>query len=411
MKRKRVVVLGATGSIGESAAKVARDIPERVEIVGIAANSKARELAAQANELRPGAVCIVDETKLDELRTNLNYKPEIFWGEAGLREIASRVASDMVLIAIVGTGGLRPALSAIEAGKDLAVASKEILVMAGEIVMREAREKGVHVLPVDSEHNAIFQCLEGRVMQQSQRPTLNAQRPAPNADSSAFDVSDVRRIILTASGGPFRETPADEFSNITVEQALKHPTWNMGPKITIDSATLFNKGLEMIEAHWLFGVKMAQVEVVIHPQSIVHSMVEFADGSVLAQLSYSNMCFPIQYAITWPDRVPNSLPPLDFGKLAELKFAQPRYGDFPALNLARRAGATGGTLPAVLNAANEVAVSSFLEKRMRFPQIWQTVEQVMNAHESIAHPGLDEILQADQWARAEAGRHVKLLKG
>jgi 1-deoxy-D-xylulose-5-phosphate reductoisomerase len=411
MKRKRVVVLGATGSIGESAAKVARDIPERVEIVGIAANSKARELAAQANELRPGAVCIVDETKLDELRTNLNYKPEIFWGEAGLREIASRVASDMVLIAIVGTGGLRPALSAIEAGKDLAVASKEILVMAGEIVMRESREKGVHVLPVDSEHNAIFQCLEGRVMQQSQRPTLNAQRPAPNADSSAFDVSDVRRIILTASGGPFRETPADEFSNIAVEQALKHPTWNMGPKITIDSATLFNKGLEMIEAHWLFGVEMAQVEVVIHPQSIVHSMVEFADGSVLAQLSYSNMCFPIQYAITWPDRVPNSLPPLDFGKLAELKFAQPRYRDFPALNLARRAGETGGTLPAVLNAANEVAVSSFLEKRMSFPQIWQTVEQVMNVHESIAHPGLDEILQADQWARAEAGRHVKLLKG
>jgi len=404
MKRKRLVVLGATGSIGESAAKVARDIPERVEIVGIAANSKARELAAQANELRPGAVCIVDETKLDELRTNLNYKPEIFWGEVGLREIASKVASDMVLIAIVGTGGLRPALAAIEAGKDLAVASKEILVMAGEIVMRESREKGVHVLPVDSEHNAIFQCLEGRVMQQSQRPTSNA-------DSSVFDVSDVRRIILTASGGPFRETPADEFSNITVEQALKHPTWNMGPKITIDSATLFNKGLEMIEAHWLFGVKMAQVEVVIHPQSIVHSMVEFADGSVLAQLSYSNMCFPIQYAITWPDRVPNSLPPLDFGKLAELKFAQPRYGDFPALNLARRAGETSGTLPAVLNAANEVAVSYFLEKRMRFPQIWQTVEQVMNAHESIAHPGLDEILQADQWARAEAGRHVKSLQG
>ena len=411
MKRKRVVVLGATGSVGESAAKVARDIPERVEIVGIAANSKARELAAQANELRPGAVCIVDETKLDELRTNLNYKPEIFWGEAGLREIASKVASDMVLIAIVGTGGLRPALAAIEAGKDLAVASKEILVMAGEIVMRESREKGVHVLPVDSEHNAIFQCLEGRVMQQSQRTTPNAQRPTPNADSSVFDVSDVRRIILTASGGPFRETPADEFSNITVEQALMHPTWNMGPKITIDSATLFNKGLEMIEAHWLFGVKMAQVEVVIHPQSIVHSMVEFADGSVLAQLSYSSMCFPIQYAITWPDRVPNSLPPLDFGKLAELKFAQPRYGDFPALNLARRAGETSGTLPAVLNAANEVAVSYFLEKRMRFPQIWQTVEQVMNAHESIAHPGLDEILQADQWARAEAGRHVKSLQG
>lgn len=408
MKRKRVVVLGATGSIGKSAAKVARDIPERVEIVGIAANSKARELAAQANELRPGAVCIVDEAKLDELRTNLNYKPQIFWGEAGLRELASKVASDMVLIAIVGTGGLRPALAAIEAGKDLAVASKEILVMAGEIVMREAREKGVHVLPVDSEHNAIFQCLEGSIVAAvADRGTSNAQGDPAVSDRG---YNNIRRIILTASGGPFRETPAEQFSDITVEQALKHPTWNMGRKITIDSATLFNKGLEMIEAHWLFGVRMAQVEVVIHPQSIVHSMVEFADGSVLAQLSYSDMCFPIQYAITWPDRVPNSLPPLDFGKLADLKFAQPRYGDFPALNLARRAGETGGTLPAVLNAANEVAVSFFLEKRMRFPQIWQTVERVMNAHESIAQPGLDEILQADQWARAEAVRHVKSLK-
>src|SRR6185312_4897874 len=325
MKRKRVVVLGATGSIGESAAKVARDIPERVEIVGIAANSKARELAEQANELRPGAVCIVDEAKLDELRTNLNYKPQIFCGEAGLRELASKVASDMVLIAIVGTGGLRPALAAIEAGKDLAVASKEILVMAGQIVMREARAKGVHVLPVDSEHNAIFQCLEGK-------------QPA-----------DLRRILLTASGGPFRETPRNEFDSITVEAALKHPTWNMGPKITIDSATLFNKGLEMIEAHWLFDVEMKRVEVVVHPQSIVHSMVEFADGSTLAQLSYSNMCFPIQYAVTWPDRVPNTLPPLDFSKLSRLEFFTPRYDDFPALNLARRAGETGGTLPAVMN--------------------------------------------------------------
>src|SRR6476620_3398298 len=398
MTRKRVVVLGATGSSGESAAKVARDIPERVEIVGIAANSKARELAAQANELRPAAVCIVDETKLSELRANLKYEPEIFAGETGLREIASTVASDMVLVAIVGTGGLRPALAAIEAGKDLAVASKEILVMAGEIVMRKAREKGVQVLPVDSEHNAIFQCLQsGRGLS------------APN--SPTFQSTDIRRIILTASGGPFRETRAEKFSAITGEQALKHPTWNMGQKITIDSATLFNKGLEMIEAHWLFGVGMAQVEVVIHPQSIVHSMVEFADGSVLAQLSHSNMCFPIQYAITWPDRVPNSLPPLDFGKLAELKFARPRYDDFPALGLARRAGETGGTLPAVLNAANEIAVSAFLEKHMSFPRIWQTVEQVMNAHESVAHPDLDEILRADQWARAEAGRRVEACKG
>src|SRR5213082_292278 len=401
-ERKRVVILGATGSIGESALKVARDIPERMEIVGLAANSNAERLAAAANETRAQSVCLVDETKIDALQRVLTYKPRIFAGEKGLREIARLTNAEMVLVAIVGTGGLRPALAAIKAGKDLAVASKEILVMAGEIVMREAREKGVHVLPVDSEHNAIFQCLQsGRGLS---APNGRGAEAAPT-----FQSAGVRRIILTASGGPFRETPAEKFSQITVEQALKHPTWNMGQKITIDSATLFNKGLEMIEAHWLFGVGMAQVEVVIHPQSIVHSMVEFADGSVLAQLSHSNMCFPIQYAVTWPDRVPNSLPPLDFGKLAELQFAPPRYDDFPALGLARRAGETGGTLPAVLNAANEIAVSAFLEKRMSFPQIWQTVERVMDAHRSVAQPDLDEILRADQWARAEAGRHAKTL--
>src|SRR6266853_2521428 len=402
MKRKRVVVLGATGSIGDSTLKVAHDIPERMEIVGLAANSNAEKLVAAANKTRPEAICLVDETKIDILQRDLDYKPRIFTGEVGLRELACLTNADMVLVAIVGTGGLRPALAAIEAGKDLAVASKEILVMAGEVVMREAREKGVHVLPVDSEHNAIFQCLQsGR--------GLSAPNSRGAENAPIFQSTDIRRIILTASGGPFRETPAEKFSAITVEEALKHPTWNMGQKITIDSATLFNKGLEMIEAHWLFGVEMVQVEVVIHPQSIVHSMVEFADGSVLAQLSHSNMCFPIQYAITWPDRVPNSLPPLDFGKLAELKFARPRYDDFPALGLARRAGETGGTLPAVLNAANEIAVSAFLEKRMSFPQIWQTVEQVMDAHESVAQPDLDEILRADHWARAEAGRHAKTL--
>ena len=396
MKRKRVVVLGATGSIGESAAKVARDIPERMEIVGLAANCNARKLAAQANELRPGAVCIVDEGKVDELRENLDYKPQIFSGEKGLCEIASAVEAEMVLIAIVGTAGLRPALAAIDAGRDLAVASKEILVMAGEIVMREAAGKNIHVLPVDSEHNAIFQCLD-----------RGAGILPVNGESQAGSLCyEIRRIILTASGGPFRQTPAKDFAAISVEQALKHPTWNMGPKITIDSATLFNKGLEMIEAHWLFGVGMDRIEVVIHPQSIVHSMVEFTDGSVLAQLSHSNMCFPIQYAVTWPERVPNSLPPLDFSKLERLEFAGPRYDDFPALNLARRAGETGGTLPAVLNAANEVAVSAFLEKRMSFPRIWQTVAQVMDLHGSVAHPDLDAILAADQWAREEARRVI-----
>ncbi len=386
MKRKRVVVLGATGSIGESSLKVARDIPERMEIVGLAANSNAEKLATAANKVRPESVCLVDKTKIDILSKALAYQPRIFAGEEGLREIAALTNADMVLVAIVGTGGLRPALAAIEAGKDLAVASKEILVMAGEIVMREAHENSVHVLPVDSEHNAIFQCLDGRS-------------------------SEIRRIILTASGGPFRERPANEFVDLTPEQALKHPTWNMGPKITIDSATLFNKGLEMIEAHWLFGVEMKRVEVVIYPQSIVHSMVEFADGSTLAQLSYSDMCFPIQYAVTWPDRVPNTLPPLNFGKLSKLEFFAPRYDDFPALNLARYAGETGGTLPAVMNAANEIAVAAFLDRRVRFPHIWQVVQEVMNRHTSVAHPDLDEILRADQWARAEAAKTLKTLKG
>jgi 1-deoxy-D-xylulose-5-phosphate reductoisomerase len=377
-ERKRVVILGATGSIGESALKVARDIPDRMEIVGLAANSNAEKLAAAANETRAQYVCLADETKIDILTRELEYRPRILGGQEGLREIARLTAAEMVLVAIVGTGGLRPALAAIEAGKDLAVASKEILVMAGEIVMREARDNNVNVLPVDSEHNAIFQCLEGKRS------------------------SDIRRIILTASGGPFRETPRKDFNSISPEQALKHPTWNMGPKITIDSATLFNKGLEMIEAHWLFEVEMQRVEVVIHPQSIVHSMVEFADGSTLAQLSYSNMCFPIQYAVTWPDRVPNTLPPLDFSKLSRLEFFTPRYDDFPALNLARRAGKTGGTLPAVMNAANEVAVAGFLDCQVGFPDIWQIVQEVMNRHTSVAHPDLDAILQADQWARKEA---------
>ena len=410
MRRKRVVVLGATGSIGESALKVARDIPERMEIVGLAANTNARKLAAQANVVRPEAVCLVDESKLGELRAALEYEPRIFSGESGLVEIACLDEAEMVLVAVVGTGGLRPALAAIEAGKDLAVASKEILVMAGEIVMGAATEKAVQVLPVDSEHNAIFQCLDGRVQGSGSRLQEGSDSRQPLSEPRNLKPetrADIRRLILTASGGPFRETPAKEFEAITVEQALRHPTWNMGPKITIDSATLFNKGLEMIEAHWLFGVEMERVEVVIHPQSIVHSMVEFSDGSVLAQMSHSDMCFPIQYAVTWPERVPNSLPPLDFGKLRKLEFAAPRYEDFPALNLARRAGETGGTLPAVLNASNEIAVSAFLAGKISFPRIWQTVEEVMNRHTFVAKPTLDAILRADQWARTEASAAIR----
>jgi 1-deoxy-D-xylulose-5-phosphate reductoisomerase len=250
--------------------------------------------------------------------------------------------------------------------------------MAGELVMAAAERKGVRVLPVDSEHNAIFQCLEGR------------------------DPSTVRRLILTASGGPFRKLETVKLAGVTVAQALKHPTWDMGQKITIDSATLFNKGLEMIEARWLFGVPMEQVDVIVHPQSIVHSMVEFVDASVLAQLSHSDMCFPIQYAFTYPDRVANSLEPLDFAQLAQLDFEAPRLEDFPALDLARRAGETGGSLPAVLNAANEIAVAAFIGGKSTFPGIWETVAATMEAHQVIPNPTLDQLIEADSWARSTA---------
>jgi len=367
MKRKRVVILGATGSIGASARKVARDIPDRMEIVGMSAHANEAALREAALEFPDARLAISTGEG----------------GEERLIELATLPEADMVLIAIIGTGGLRPALAAIEAGKDIAVASKEILVMAGEAVMTAARRKGVQVLPVDSEHNAIFQCLAADGVCRSEQ---------------------VRRLILTASGGPFRTLPAEDLAHVTVEQALKHPTWAMGRKITIDSATLFNKGLEMIEARWLFDVEMARVEVIVHPQSIVHSMVEYIDGSVLAQLSTTDMCFPIQYAVTWPDRVPNTLQPLDFAKLAKLDFEEPRIADFPALELARWAGEEGGTLPAVLNAANEIAVAAFLDHRCSFPAIWRTVAETMENHTPVAAPDLGAILEADSWARHRAAQ-------
>jgi 1-deoxy-D-xylulose-5-phosphate reductoisomerase len=372
LKKKRLVVLGATGSIGQSARKVARDLPERLEIIGLSGHRNLQVLAETAAEFPNAKICITGGGKFESEK----QKAEILRGEAGLIELATLPEADMVLIAIVGTGGLKPALAAIEAGKDIAVASKEILVMAGEAVMTAARRKGVNVLPVDSEHNAIFQCLEGR----------------PNS-------AEIKRLVLTASGGPFRTWPREQLAGVTPEQALKHPTWNMGAKITIDSATLFNKGLEMIEARWLFDVEMERVDVIVHPQSIIHSMVEFIDGSVLAQLSTTDMCFPIQYAVTWPERVPNTLPPLDFARLAKLEFETPRTDDFPAINLAREAGTRGGTLPAVLNAANEIAVAAFLRHEIRFPQIWEIVARTMHAHALTEHPTLDQILAADQWAR------------
>jgi 1-deoxy-D-xylulose-5-phosphate reductoisomerase len=355
--------------------KVAATMPGRMEIVGMAAYRSAQKLAEAANAFRPEALCLVDSASLDELRSALAYRPKIFTGEQGLIELSTLARADMVLVAIVGTAGLRPALAAIDCGKDLAIASKEILVMAGQIVMEHARDKNVSILPVDSEHNAIFQCLEAK------------------------RTEEIQNLILTASGGPFRQLPAERLANVSKSDALRHPTWKMGEKITIDSATLFNKGLEMIEARWLFNVPMSRVQVVIHPQSIVHSMVEFVDGSILAQLSHSDMCFPIQYAVTWPDRVPTSLKPLRLAEIGKLEFEEPRYDAFPALNLARQAGEEGGVLPAVLNAANEEAVQAFLEDRISFTEIWRLVQNAMGFHSHLASPTLDDILRADKEAR------------
>ena len=374
---KRVLILGSTGSIGTSALIVARQIPDRMKIVGLAAGTRVDDLEDQAKEFGVNHLCLADDSRYKELQ-----KPgrHIYSGANGLVEIVEATKPDLVLVAIVGVEGLPPTLAAIELGCDVAVASKEILVMAGEVVMNSARKKGVNILPVDSEHNAIFQCLEGH----------------------KGGVDEVRRLIVTASGGPFRTLPAEELSEVKLEDALKHPTWEMGQKITIDSATLFNKGLEMIEARWLFDIPMSKVEVVVHPQSIVHSMVEFIDGSVLAQLSTTDMCFPIQYAVVWPERLRNKLKPLDFPTLAKLEFEAPRVNDFPALNLAREAGERGGTLPAVLNAANEVANEAFRQGSLTFPGIWHVVEETMNQVKHIGSQELGVVVNADIEARKVA---------
>lgn len=374
---KKVVLLGSTGSIGCSTLKVAQDLPEEIDIIALAANDNVAKLAEQARDTGVKHVAIYDATRREELRRLLPDDVTVHCGAEGLREIATLAEADIVLVAIVGTAGLHPALAAIRAGKDLAIASKEILVMAGEIITREAAISGVKLLPVDSEHNAIYQCLDGR----------------------AGGEADVSRLILTASGGPFRDTPAEELNKVTLAQALKHPTWKMGRKITIDSASMFNKGLEMIEARWLFGIGMDRIDVVVHPQSIIHSMVEFIDGSVLAQLSNTDMCFPIQYALTWPARIKAGLRPLDFPALGKLEFFAPRETDFPALRLARQAGVTGGTLPAVFNAANEVAVDAFIAGDLSFPGIWQRVEATMAAHQTRPANELDAVIEADSWAR------------
>jgi len=383
-RRKKVVVLGSTGSIGCSALRVARDLPDEIEIVGLAAGTRHRDLAAQARETGARHVAVFDASKADALRADLPAGVHVYSGAEGLVALAAETDADIVLVVIVGTAGLAPALAAIEAGRDLAIASKEILVMAGEVVTAAAARRGVRLLPVDSEHNAIHQCLAGR-------------------DGGAGEVA---KLILTASGGPFRTTDAAALEDVTPAQALKHPTWEMGPKITIDSATLFNKGLEMIEARWLFGIGMDRIDVVVHPQSVIHSMVEFVDGSVIAQMSRTDMAFPIQYALTWPRRVRGGMEPLDFAALGALTFEAPRHEVFPALGLARHAGTAGGTLPAVFNAANEVAVDAFRAGKIPFPGIWRTVEAVMERHAVVRAPTLDEILAADAEARRMAGEWI-----
>src|SRR5271169_4484331 len=354
---KRVVLLGSTGSIGTSTLKVAEDLPDQIRLIGLAAGHNSELLLKQTLRHRPEAISICDPSNARELENTLGVSTRVYSGEEGLLKLATLPAADIVLIAIVGTAGLQPALAAIRAGKDIAIASKEILVMAGEIVMREAQKHGVRVLAVDSEHSAIFQCLDGK--------------PA----------ASVRRLWLTASGGPFRSMPKEEFAAITVERALKHPSWVMGKKITIDSATLFNKGLEMIEARWLFDIEMPRVAVVVHPQSIVHSMVEFVDGSMLAQLSTPDMCLPIQYALTYPDRAPSDRVQTNLAKLGQLTFEEPDTERFPAIELSRLAGETSGTLPAVLNAANEIAVGAFVNRKISFPQITEIVRRTMHAHQ------------------------------
>ena len=371
--KRRVVILGATGSIGESAMRVARALPDRIEIVGLAGRNNIGRLLELGREFPEAVLCAGDESAAERLSRTLG-RP-VLHGEEGLLTLAALPEADLVLVAIVGTSGLKPALRALETDKDLAVASKEILVMAGELVMATAQKMGGRVLPVDSEHNAIFQCLEGQ------------------------DPSTVKRLMLTCSGGPFRKAASADLASVTPEQALRHPTWSMGRKITIDSATLFNKGLEMIEAKWLFGMPMDRVDVIVHPQSIVHSLVEFLDGSILAQLGSTDMALPIQYALTYPERFNGPCAPLDLTALGKLEFEAPRTDLFPALDLARRAGTTGGTLPAVLNAANEAAVDAFLAGRLSFPGIWENVARAMDTVPFVEHPTLDQLIEADQAAR------------
>ena len=373
---KTIAILGSTGSIGRSTLRIATEHSGRFSVGALAAGRNWRLLAEQIREFRPHLAAVLDDEVARDLKVALGRgtPTDIVTGERGYGQVAELSDCQIVVSAMVGAAGLRPTIAAIAAGKTLALANKESLVIGGALVTRLAREKGVRILPVDSEHSAIFQCLEAHAV-------------------------GVRRILLTASGGPFRSRPAGELARVTPEEALRHPNWTMGAKISVDSATMMNKGLEMIEARWLFDIEMARVQVVIHPQSVVHSLVEFVDGSLLAQLCEPNMRLPIQYALTYPERLPNTLPSADFVKMARMDFEMPDHDRFPALRLAREAGERGGTAPAVFNAANEVAVDRFVKGEIRFPDIWGIVESALARHRLVEHASLEEILAADRWAR------------
>ena len=374
---KRISILGSTGSVGRQVLEVIADFPERFQVVGLSAGENRDLLGEQILRFRPEIVSLSQKEYAEELKREIKGV-EVVWGEAGAEAVASYSGADLVVAAIVGASGLKPTLSALRAGKNVALANKESLVMAGKILVREASRYGVNILPIDSEHSAIFQVL------------------------SCGKKEYVRRIILTASGGPLLRVPEEDLPYVTKEVALSHPTWNMGRKITIDSATLMNKGLEVIEAHWLFGIPPDKISVCIHPQSIVHSMVEYIDGSIIAQMSIPDMKIPIAYALSYPERIPTKaegfIPALAVG----LTFEEVDHDRFPALGLAYEAISQGGTMPAVMNAANEVAVEFFLNDRIKFTEITDTVRQVMELHKTLSGDVLEEVLESSVWAREKA---------
>lgn len=384
---KRIVILGSTGSIGRTALDVISEHRERFCVVGMAVWRNIALLEEQIKVFSPDVVAVADEDAARELRRRIGMKPEIFAGRQGIEAVASYHGSDFVLSALVGFSGLIPTIRAIEAGKAIGLANKEALVAAGDIMMRKAREAAVEILPIDSEHNAVFQCLKGQ------------------------DTKYVKKIILTASGGPFVGKKTEELRDVTPRGALNHPNWKMGKKITIDSATLMNKGLEVIEASHLFSFPVNKIDVLIHPQSLVHSLVEFNDGSLLAQISNPDMRGPIAYSLAYPERLDDSVTPLELDAIEKLTFHRPDHDSFPCLRYAYEALNTGGTMPAVLNAANELAVSAFLEERIPFNGIPAIIKKTMDSHVTMPADGLDAVIEADRWAREKAAEYIKKSKG